>query len=98
MRPDIRWIVRALFSIRDAISLYIIPPLGGKVCPEFRARFCTPGDGLPEISGIKNDFGMASSASWLMIPAPFPTLFFVTKNFFILFLLSLQQQTDFKQL
>ena len=41
---------------------------------------------------------MASSASWLMIPAPFPTLFFVTKNFFILFLLSLQQQTDFKQL
>ena len=34
MRPDIRWIVRALFSIRDAISLYIIPPLGVKSAPK----------------------------------------------------------------
>ena len=33
MRPDIRWIVWAFFSIRDAISLYIIPPLGVKSAP-----------------------------------------------------------------
>jgi hypothetical protein len=53
-----------------------------EVCPESQAHLCTlcrsmnriqdkvspPEDGLPEISDIKNESGMALFASWLMIP------------------------------
>lgn len=38
-----------------------------KVWTEFRARFHPLGDGLPEISGRKNEFGMAFSASIFVI-------------------------------
>ena len=44
------------------VILYVIPHRG-KVQTESRARFHPLGYGLSEISGIKNEFGMAISAS-----------------------------------